>query len=119
MSVENASVITAGVYERFVEIGGKRYTHIFDPHTGRPVEGSLLSVSVVTADPVIGDALSTAFMVMGENRSKLLLKELPGVEAVFVSDAGSTPTVTATDGITGLEARHSASVEAFSHEEQR
>ncbi|MDR1965317.1 MAG: FAD:protein FMN transferase [Synergistaceae bacterium] len=119
MSVENASVITAGVYERFVEIGGKRYTHIFDPRTGRPIEGNLLSVSVVAADPTIGDALSTAFMVMGENRSKLLLKELPGVETVFVSDKGSTPTVTATGGIIGLKVLNRASVNAERHEEQR
>jgi thiamine biosynthesis lipoprotein len=100
VAVHDSSVITAGVYERFIEIGGKTYTHIFDPFTGSPVDGGLLSATVVTEDPTKGDALSTAFMVMGEAGARRLLNELPGVEAIFVS-AGPDGRldVTATDGL--------------------
>lgn len=85
IEVYNSSVITAGVYERKWEAGGTEYTHIFDPATGVPISGDLESVTVVTDDPTAGDALSTAFMVMGAASALDLLRILPGVEAVFVS----------------------------------
>ncbi|MDR1515386.1 MAG: FAD:protein FMN transferase [Synergistaceae bacterium] len=104
ITVNGASVITAGVYERFIKIGGKRYPHIFDPRTGRPIEGSLLSATVVTDDPTTGDALATAFMTLGLEKSKKLLESLPGVEAIFVSrgQADDEPELYVTSGIKGL-----------------
>ncbi|MDR3255118.1 MAG: FAD:protein FMN transferase [Synergistaceae bacterium] len=101
VAIRDSSVITAGVYERFVEIGGKRYAHIFDPRAGRPVEGNLLSATVISDDPAVGDALSTAFMVMGIGSSKELAARL-GVEAIFVySGEDGGVEVTTTDGLEG------------------
>lgn len=100
LSVYGTSIITAGVYERFAEVDGKRYTHIFNPRTGHPIDGELLSVTVISPDPVAGDALSTAFIAMGQNRSIDLLRVLPGIEAVFVSKDGEGGiAVTATGGL--------------------
>ena len=103
IAANGTSVITAGVYERYVEIGGKKYTHIFDPRTGHPVDGDLLSVTIVAEDPAAGDALSTAFMAIGVEKSKKLLESFPGVEAIFITKGqGAEPDVTATEGIKGL-----------------
>jgi thiamine biosynthesis lipoprotein len=103
ITVNGASVITAGVYERFTEIGGKRYPHIFDPSTGRPVEGNLLSATVVAEDPAMGDALSTAFMTLGLEKSKKMLETLPGVEAIFISKSeDGEPELYVTSGIHGF-----------------
>jgi thiamine biosynthesis lipoprotein len=103
ITVSGTSVITAGVYERYIEIGGKKYTHIFDPRTGRPVEGDLLSVTIVAEDPTVGDALSTAFMTMGIEKSKKLLESVPGIEAIFVTKGeGDAVELTTTGGIKGL-----------------
>jgi thiamine biosynthesis lipoprotein len=103
IAVSGTSVITAGVYERYIEIEGKKYTHIFDPRTGTPIESGLLSVTVVSEDPTVGDALSTAFMVIGLKKSKKLLESLPGIDAIFVSEGnGGTPEIHATAGIRGL-----------------
>jgi thiamine biosynthesis lipoprotein len=101
VEIDNSSVITAGVYERFTEMVGRSYTHIFDPRTGYPLEGDLLSVTVITDDPTAGDALSTAFMVMGIEKAATLAGEL-GVEAIFLSarDGGEVE-LTATKGLDG------------------
>ena len=56
------AVATSGSYERFVEIGGRRYSHIVDPRTGRPVERGG-SVSVVAPTAMEADARSTALFV--------------------------------------------------------
>lgn len=99
VNVVGRSVITAGVYERHWEADGESYTHIYDPRTGMPVSGDLLSVTVVADDPIAGDALSTAFMVLGEQRSIELLRRLPAVEAIFISQQGGSHRITATAGL--------------------
>jgi thiamine biosynthesis lipoprotein len=102
LEVSNTSVVTAGVYERRWEMDGRSWTHIYDPSTGMPIEGELLSVTVVSDDPTEGDALSTAFMVLGPARALDLMRILPGVEAVFVSDlAENGREILATSGLRG------------------
>jgi thiamine biosynthesis lipoprotein len=101
LKLNEGAVITAGDYERYWEVGGRRYTHIFDPATGRPVQTSLKSVTTVSNDPVQGDALSTAFMVMGESRSLELLQVTPGFDAIFVSEEEGKCRILATSGLRG------------------
>ncbi|MDR1379473.1 MAG: FAD:protein FMN transferase [Synergistaceae bacterium] len=84
-SGEMISLSTSGSYERFREIDGKRLSHVFDPRTGFPVETSLLSVSVLDSCSAKADALSTAFLVMGEEKAReVLSSSFPSTEAVFL-----------------------------------
>jgi thiamine biosynthesis lipoprotein len=80
--LRNEAVATSGNYENFVEIDGKRYGHIIDPRTGRPVDTEL-SVTVVAPTGLESDALSTGFFVLGAERSAEALAALPGVKALF------------------------------------
>lgn len=59
-----ASVATTSQSERFIERDGVRYGHVLDPRSGRPVP-AWGSVTVVAADALAADALSTALFVMG------------------------------------------------------
>ncbi len=79
------AVATSGNYERFVEMGGRRYSHIIDPRTGYPVEG-MAGVTVVSPDATTSDALSTALFVLGMESGLNVLRDLPGTEALFVPD---------------------------------
>lgn len=99
LSLSGQCVITAGLDERWWELDGVRYSHIYDPTTGRPITGDLRSVTVVCEDPMMGDALSTAFMVLGVERSFELLRILPAIEAVFVTQTRNGTSVVATDGL--------------------
>jgi FAD:protein FMN transferase len=60
----DASASTSGQSERAVEVDGCRLGHILDPRSGLPVP-AWGSVTVVAADPLAADALSTALFVLG------------------------------------------------------
>lgn len=84
---EETGISTSGDYERFFEVNGVRYHHLLDPRTGYPARG-LMSVSVITRDPVRADALSTALFVMGPRRAMEFVKGRPGLDAILVDSKG-------------------------------
>ena len=65
LDVENCAVITSGGYERYFEEDGNTYIHIIDPRTGYPAAGDLASVTIVSEDGTLADALSTSLYIMG------------------------------------------------------
>ena len=69
LSVKDEAVITSGGYERYFEENGKTYIHIIDPRTGFPVEGDLLSVTIVSEDGTLADGMSTALYIMGYEKA--------------------------------------------------
>ncbi|MBE3576479.1 MAG: FAD:protein FMN transferase [Limnochordales bacterium] len=81
--VTDAALSTSGDYERYFEYDGVRYSHLLDPHTGWPAR-DVLSVTVITPDGALGDALSTAAFVLGRDRGLALLESLPDVEGIVV-----------------------------------
>ena len=82
--LEDRAVDTSGHYRRGVTIGGRRYSHILDPRTGRPVETRLASVTVVARDPATSDALSTAIAVLGVEKGLALVEATDGVECLIL-----------------------------------
>lgn len=86
LPVRGQSVVTSGVYERFVEADGVHYHHILHPQTGYPVENGLLSVTIVTNSSTDADALSTACFVLGLSDGMELIESLADTEALFITD---------------------------------
>jgi thiamine biosynthesis lipoprotein len=94
LSVRDAAVSTSGDAERYVEIGGKRYSHIVDPHTGLGVIDRC-SVTVVARDGATADSLDTAVYVLGPERGLKLVEATEGCAALIVrSVAGKNETYT-------------------------
>lgn len=79
------AVVTSGIYERGFTLDGVRYHHLLNPETGWPVQNELSSVTILTAQSALADALSTATFVLGQEAGAALIESLPGVEALFVT----------------------------------
>jgi thiamine biosynthesis lipoprotein len=82
--LRDRAISTSSISEQYFERDGRRYGHILDPRTGLPVENDLLMVSVLAAEATECDALSTAFLVMGEEGMRDYLRRRPGVQAVLL-----------------------------------
>lgn len=101
--LDGKGLATSGSYRKYYEENGKRYSHFIDPKTGYPVQHNLLSVTVLAKNAAEADALATAFMVMGKEKSTALLSALHDVEAFFIfwGEAGDYETY-ATPGFAAL-----------------
>jgi len=84
IEINNKSLSTSGNYRAFYIENGVKYAHTIDPKTGFPARNTLLSTTVVCDDCITADAYATTFMVLGVEKSKELLKKLPGIEVYFV-----------------------------------
>lgn len=97
VAVKDKAVITSGGYERYFEKNGKTYHHILDPETGYPAESGLKSVTIVSDDGTLADALSTSLFVMGKEKALDYWREHKNeFDTVLVEDNGD---ITITGGL--------------------
>ncbi|HIO92100.1 MAG TPA: FAD:protein FMN transferase [Leucothrix mucor] len=70
LKLDNIAIATSGDYRNYYEKDGKRYSHMINPKTGKPIKHKLASVTVLNKSSMIADAQATALMVLGENKGK-------------------------------------------------
>lgn len=81
----DTSVATSGNYEKYVMIGGKKYSHTIDPKTGLPVSG-IKSVTIIAQIAELADAMATPVMVMGIKAGLNLINQMQGIACIIVDD---------------------------------
>jgi len=77
------AVTTSGDYARWFSVGGRQFSHIVDPHSGRPV-ASVPSATVTAAEATLADGLATAISVLGAREGVRLIDSLPEVECMIM-----------------------------------
>ena len=91
--LRDIAIATSGDYRNFFEYEGRRYSHVLDPRTGRPVSHELTAVSVISTTTVKADALATALLVLGPET---------GLELAEQEQIATRLVVRSTDGLTVL-----------------
>jgi FAD:protein FMN transferase len=73
--LSDQSLATSGDYRNFYQLDGEQFSHTIDPHTGRPVQHRLSSVSVVAENCMLADGRATALVALGPERARELARE--------------------------------------------
>ena len=84
LSFSDKAMATSGNYRNYYYRDGKKYAHTIDPKTGRPIQHSLLSATVIAENCATADAYATSFMVMGMEKAQEVLKRHPEMQAYFI-----------------------------------
>lgn len=85
LSLSNKSIVTSGIYERFIEQDGKKYHHILSPFTGYPYENGITGVTIISDSSIDGDALSTSIFAMGVEKGLEYINSMSDIEAIFIT----------------------------------
>lgn len=85
MDATDQSIVTSGIYERYIEVDGVQYHHLLDPKTGYPFDNEIAGVSIVSDDSIDGDALSTVVFAKGLDQGLDFIESFTGAEAIFVT----------------------------------
>ena len=84
LAVNDMAMATSGNYRKFYYKDNRRYAHTIDPRTGYPVQHDLLSATVMAPTCAMADAYATAFMVLGMEKAKAVLKRHTDMKAYFI-----------------------------------
>ncbi|MCX6207462.1 MAG: FAD:protein FMN transferase [Bacteroidetes bacterium] len=85
MNVTDMAVATSGNYEKFIMIGGKKYSHTINPRTGLPVTG-IKSVTIISPNAEIADAMATPVTIMGIEAGLAMINQIKQIEAIIIDD---------------------------------
>jgi thiamine biosynthesis lipoprotein len=102
IKLKNGAVATSGDLYQFVEIDGKRYSHIVNPITGWALTNRI-QVTVIADKATRADAFASAFSVLGIEKTKSKYRDLVNLEVFMVEENGkqgygqwSSPSFTST-----------------------
>jgi len=85
MDITDMAVATSGNYEKYIIINGRKYSHTINPRTGLPITG-IKSVTVISPNAEICDALATPVMIMGVETGLNLVNQMSLVECIIIDD---------------------------------
>lgn len=96
---ERTAMAGSGNYRNFrTDSAGRMYGHTISPLTGKPVQGSVLAVTVVAAECALADALATACMASTSPDSALAFARRSGAEIMVAYVQADTLATVSTDG---------------------
>lgn len=85
LDISGKAVATSGNYEKYIIIGGKKYSHTIDPKTGLPISG-IKSVTVISGNAEFADAMATPIAVMGIKAGLYLIDQIPDLHCIIIDD---------------------------------
>ncbi|WP_409307044.1 FAD:protein FMN transferase ApbE [Pectobacterium sp. B1J-3] len=84
VNLQGYSISTSGSYRNYFEQDGKRYSHVIDPETGRPITHQLVSVTVIAPTALEADGWDTGLMVLGTEKA-LTIAEKQGLAVYLIT----------------------------------
>ena len=89
--LRDCAISTSGDSEQFLEVDGVRYSHLFDPRTGRALENQV-QVTVIARDALTSDGLTKVCAILGPEASFPILERY-GAKALLWPSSESCPSL--------------------------
>ena len=102
IALEDIAMATSGNYRKFRidSLTGKKYVHTLNPITGSAAKSDITSATVLAPTCALADAYATAFMALGLEKSKVILKNIDKIDVYFTyNDQNNEEQVFATEGL--------------------
>ena len=87
LTIADTSCVTSGDYERYFTVNGTKYHHVIDKDTLMPAS-YFSSVTIITPNSALADALSTALFTMSYEDGLALINRIGNVEVLWISTNG-------------------------------
>ena len=85
LNISNTAIATSGNYEKYVIIGGKKYSHTNNPKTGLPVTGIKI-VTIICPNAEIADAMATPVTIMGARAGLDMVNQIDHLACIIIDD---------------------------------
>jgi len=83
LDLKDQALSASGTYGQYVEIQGRRYSHVIDPRSGLPCESPAMAI-VVGSKATEAEALSTALLILGSDPGLRLLQRFPSMDGMIL-----------------------------------
>jgi thiamine biosynthesis lipoprotein len=93
IALEGRAIATSGVTAKSYEVAGRRYSHIIDARRRAPVNGDIVSASVLSHSAMEADGLATTLVAMQLNEATALAETLDLDAAIHLRDGDALKTV--------------------------
>ena len=84
ITISEGAIATSGNYRNYYIHEGRKIAHTINPLTGYPAQQDILSSTVIAPTCAEADAFATAFMVLGLEKAKEVLRKQPQLKAYFI-----------------------------------
>ena len=89
IELENCAAVTSGTYDRCFVKNGKRYHHILNPSTGKPIDSDVVSVTITSPSALVAEGYSTTLLCLGKHDGvKFAQSKSEIMQAFFIEDTG-------------------------------
>lgn len=85
LTIKNKSVVTSGIYERHLKVADKDYHHIFDRHTGYPIETDMASLTIVSDLSVDCEIWTTRLFGLPILQALETIQNTPNIEGIIIT----------------------------------
>ena len=83
VGVSDMGMASSGDYRNYFEQNGRRFSHIIDPVTGRPITHRTASATVLAENGMLADAWATAMLTLGREKG-LMIAEAQNLAVLFI-----------------------------------
>lgn len=85
LPIQNASVVTSGIYERYLTVGDQTFHHILDPQTGYPIETDMASISIIAKSSLDCEIWTSSLFGLPLEKAGQLIQSQPGIEGLIIT----------------------------------